>query len=449
MIAAWMVHGLVVGALLAATAFGLEGACRAARRPVRWCWAMALVLTAVLIGRAPLLDPISLAPADSIAHATGSGPVSSTSTSAMALSRVSKLLVVVGESVQAPVAAAGRAVPASAAPWLAAGWVGASVVLFFLMWGVDRRFRRARSAWPIATLHGVRVRIAPDLGPAVLGLRPPEIVVPRWLMTRAAHEQRLVLSHERQHVTAKDPLLLAAGWAAVALMPWNPAVWWMFSRLRLAVELDCDSRVLHDGAAPDSYGGLLIELATQNTGIRTGIAMADRSSHLRRRLIAMSSRLPRFARTRAGILSGAALLLVVIACESRLPTETELARPDYELVNEPAALVVDERPIWSPDGAMIDFKNYVVDAERLVGELRELTLKMADVRRMLDEIEVGADTGFATIIAGKATWSPDGHRLQGKIIESARTPIRLDQRGRSLTSSNWIFPTSKFSEKEK
>src|SRR4029077_189986 len=137
--------------------------------------------------------------------------------------------------------------------------------------GVQLRFRRARMAWPVTVLQGVRVRVAVRLGPARIrvaeaeGIAPvlmcvarPEIIVPRWLLDRAAEDQRLVVAHEAEHVRAHDALLLGMACAAGALVPWNPAVWFMLSRLRLAVELDCDARILRGGATPRSYGTLLI-----------------------------------------------------------------------------------------------------------------------------------------------------------------------------------------------
>ncbi|MGZ6640165.1 MAG: M56 family metallopeptidase, partial [Solirubrobacteraceae bacterium] len=76
--------------------------------------------------------------------------------------------------------------------------------------------------------------------------------------------QRLVIAHEAEHVAARDTLVLGIACVVVAAMPWNPVVWYMLSRLRLAVELDCDARVLRAGAAPLSYGALLIDVAENN-----------------------------------------------------------------------------------------------------------------------------------------------------------------------------------------
>ncbi|MFP4622689.1 MAG: M56 family metallopeptidase, partial [Gemmatimonadota bacterium] len=49
------------------------------------------------------------------------------------------------------------------------------------------------------------VRVAPAAGPAVMGLRCPEIVVPAWLLEASPEEQRLVVLHEREHLRAGVP----------------------------------------------------------------------------------------------------------------------------------------------------------------------------------------------------------------------------------------------------
>ncbi|MEO8622455.1 MAG: M56 family metallopeptidase, partial [bacterium] len=173
------------------------------------------------------------------------------------------------------------------------------------------------------------VRITPTVGPAVIGLSTPEIVVPRWLFERSHDEQRLVIVHEREHVAARDQLLPVGGLIVAALLPWHPAVWWALSRLRLAIELDCDARVLNRGIAARPYGTLLIDIAGQCAGHRAGaLALADRPSHLERRLLAMKQTRTRFAFVRTGTLATLAGLSILMACEARLPTSAEVDKMD-------------------------------------------------------------------------------------------------------------------------
>ena len=178
-------------------------------------------------------------------------------------------------------------------------------------------------------MQGIGVRVAPRIGPVVLGIVRPEIVVPRWLLARRADDQRLVVTHEDEHVRARDPLLLGLAWGAAVVMPWNPAVWYMLSRLRLAVELDCDARVLRRGAIPRSYGSLLIDVAQHASPFRlSALALADDSSHLHQRILAMKPTVPRFARLRGALAATFALAGVLVACQATLPTDAEVERMD-------------------------------------------------------------------------------------------------------------------------
>ncbi|HVH11985.1 MAG TPA: M56 family metallopeptidase, partial [Longimicrobium sp.] len=212
---------------------------------------------------------------------------------------------------------------------LGAGWAMASALLLGLVAATALRAGRARRRWPRADVGGVDVRVAPEAGPAVMGILRPEIVVPAWLLDASPDEQRLVVLHEREHVRARDPMLLAAGCVAAALVPWSPAAWWMLLRLRAAVELDCDARVLRGGVARRTYGSLLIDMAGRGPGLSLGSpALAGSPSTLERRLRAMNTRIPRFARLRASLLGVLGVALLAGACETQLPTSAELERMD-------------------------------------------------------------------------------------------------------------------------
>jgi hypothetical protein len=72
-------------------------------------------------------------------------------------------------------------------------------------------------------------------------------------------------------------------------MPWNAALWWLMVRLGMAVELDCDARVLRDADAR-SYGDLLLEVARPRSGPRLigATAFAERADQLERRIRAIT-----------------------------------------------------------------------------------------------------------------------------------------------------------------
>jgi hypothetical protein len=112
-------------------------------------------------------------------------------------------------------------------------------------------------------------------------------------------------------------------------MPWNPAVWWILSRLRLAVELDCDARVLRAGTPAGPYGSLLIDIAALHAGVRTPApALLEAPNHLHRRLLAMQQQSHRFASLRGAAAAGIAATALVVACRAELPTTAQVESMD-------------------------------------------------------------------------------------------------------------------------
>lgn len=123
-------------------------------------------------------------------------------------------------------------------------------------------------------------QIADDRGPAVVGIRRPVVVMPSWIPELEDRLLlRLVFLHEREHERAGDHRLFAAAVAAVVLMPWNVFLWWQVSRLRLAVEFDCDRRVLERGESPRDYADALITVGGRvSAPLLAAAAFAERST---------------------------------------------------------------------------------------------------------------------------------------------------------------------------
>jgi beta-lactamase regulating signal transducer with metallopeptidase domain len=349
---AWMIYCVIAGALLSVAARAGEWIARIVGVPVRWCWTLAMLTLAVLAAVAPLRQ-----------------------------SKIRELPVIDGVAalpteripLQAGIVAISRQLPSFSMLFAAVAWIVASAVLLFIIFAVHARMRRARHSWPLAEMHGARVRVAPEIGPVVIGFRVPEIVVPRWLLARSLEEQRLIVTHEAEHVRAKDTMLLGAGVVTAALMPWNPFVWYMFSRLRLAVELDCDARVLRRGTTIESYGSLLIEVAASASPFRLGVAaFTNSSSHLHERIIAMKQIVPKYARLRASLVGvvGAAALLV--ACEAKMPTSAEVDQMDVSKAERRLAFVL-------PSGDSISA--YLVDRKQVTRE-QALSLRSDSIRSM-------------------------------------------------------------------
>jgi hypothetical protein len=199
------------------------------------------------------------------------------------------------------------------------------------------RLRLARAAWKRRLVDGTPVLVSPDLGPAVVGVRHPEIVLPRWAMAGDPEFRRLMIAHEREHQRAGDQRLVAAGLAMLVLIPWNPVLWWQLRRLRHAVELDCDARVLGSGEDVRSYGELLFAVS-QRPSPRPSFAtaFAEPTSYLERRIRAMTARPRRHRWLLASAATAAGTLLIAAACEMPRPIEpgSAEARPDVSAEGE-------------------------------------------------------------------------------------------------------------------
>jgi beta-lactamase regulating signal transducer with metallopeptidase domain len=299
----WMLYCLAVGALLTLGALAMELAMRAFGLPQRWIWAAALVL-GLAIPTAARWMPRPAAPAP----AAESDAVEGTR---MRLADV-------------PAAAAEdlRRFDAAALDGpLAAGWMALSAIAVLALLGAAIVLEVRRRRWRAAEVEGVPVLVAPDTGPAVVGLFRSRIVLPEWVVRDAEPGVRaLLMEHEREHLRAGDPRLLALGLAAVALAPWNPAAWYGLRRLRLAIEVDCDARVLARRADVRAYGTLLLEVGRRGTGGRlAAAAFSEPVSFLERRIRIMTSPRARFPWLRASGFGAVALALVAVACRAPGP----------------------------------------------------------------------------------------------------------------------------------
>jgi beta-lactamase regulating signal transducer with metallopeptidase domain len=332
---AWFLYVLLTGSLLAVAALALDSVLRRTMLPTRWVWVASLTGMALLAVIAPREQQPFAARFDKIV-VVPSATLEPSRKAPGILAMMAEMRETSATSFRTALVSAERSGARLAGP-LAIAWAVATAALLSMLVIVLRRANQARRRWPRADVHGIQVRVAPAVGPAVIGLARPDIVVPGWLMQRSADEQQLVVMHEREHLAARDQLLPVGAWIVAALLPWHPAVWWSMSRLRLAIELDCDARVLHRGVQPRSYGTLLIEIAGQCAGHRIGaLALADRPSHLERRLLAMKSSRSRIGIARALTLVGVAALAVVAACEARLPTSAELDAMDAATIQKTA-----------------------------------------------------------------------------------------------------------------
>jgi bla regulator protein BlaR1 len=180
-------------------------------------------------------------------------------------------------------------------------WLTASAVL--LLWGLTNAWRVSRAvrlsrrergdARGLAILDGVSVVVTDSMGPATVGLWHSRVLVPRWVLALPGTQRQYVIRHEEEHRRAHDARLLFVASLPLILMPWNLAMWWQLRRLCLAVEMDCDNRVVSGLGDAPAYGELLLRVAqAASSGPRLQPALLGGVGSLERRLTALLAPTP-------------------------------------------------------------------------------------------------------------------------------------------------------------
>lgn len=314
MIAAWMLYCVAIGLALTVVGVALERGLHLAGRPTRWAWIVALggsfVIPAAAWLRPEAFSTVAV-PLPPVAVAEPANTVVPLPAAAAEVAAV------------APASAFSLSDLDGALRW---GWGVSSAVLLSVLGAAALRLAALRRRWRASLVDGRAVLVSENVGPAVAGLWRPAVIMPGWALALGQAQRRLMLSHEEEHVRAADPWLLACGAAALVLMPWNPALWWQVRRLRLAVEIDCDGRVLACGGTPPEYGELLLQVGRRRAQLALGAAaLGEPASFLERRIRRMATALPRWRWAGAAVGLAVAAGAVIAACETPRPVEPERA----------------------------------------------------------------------------------------------------------------------------
>jgi bla regulator protein blaR1 len=199
-------------------------------------------------------------------------------------------------------------------------WTTATLSLWaFAAMNLLRLARRKRE-WACGHVGETNAYFARNIGPAVVGLIKPAIVLPDWFHGLSRTHQDAVILHERAHIAARDPQLMLFAFVVSSAMPWNPVLWWQFARLRRAIELDCDARVLR-GFAERDYGEALIAVAVRRSEpLRLALSLLRPRTPLERRIAAMSQRNRKTSILTAGGLVAGSMCLAAAAAQVSQPS---------------------------------------------------------------------------------------------------------------------------------
>ena len=335
----WMAYATLAGALLAAAGAVLEcfSPWLAGRRRLLW---LGVICATLMFAAVAAVSPQR--PRD----ATAMEPPSSLSS---AQSESSPLVRVTERGAHAPGPEANgtrRSAPGNGVDGAVIGfdalllllWIAATSLCLAVLTISAWRVAAMRRTWRESVLAGVPVFVSHDVGPAVIGLVHHGIVVPAWVETLGADDQRTVMTHEREHVRAGDPLLLWGATLLVAITPWNAALWYALRRLRHGIEIDCDARVLRSRPDARAYCTLLVNVGERTlAGVAPVAALAEPATLLERRIEAMIEPMRMRRRVVVGAAT-AALALVAAACFTPRP-EVEPHVRVAQLVSELSALL--------------------------------------------------------------------------------------------------------------
>ena len=323
MIAAWMLWSAGIGVLFLVAGLAAERLLTLAGRPTRWVWVVAGVATAALPAlRFPGGGPAPAAPP------TGYAPV-----------LLEPLAMTVSHD----------SILRSLDDVLVLGWVVLSLMLVVTVLLAIARLVRDGKSWQPGSLGNRSVLWSRATGPTVVGVLRPRVVLPAWVRGVGASEQELILTHEEEHIRAGDARLRFLMALPLLAFPWNPALWLQRHRLRLAIELDCDRRVMHRMPGQRrTYGDLLLRIGARRNGLHhlAIVSLAEGRSQLERRIRGLVARVPRARRVQGALLAlGVAILVALAVLLPRIRGEGETAGDRLaDIMDEPTPTPFTEVP---------------------------------------------------------------------------------------------------------
>jgi bla regulator protein blaR1 len=305
-------------------------------------------------------------------------------------------------------------------------WAAATTLLLLLYSAAHLRLRLLAKRWSRASSETASVVVADDIGPAVLGVLTPRIVLPRWLLDAPATVRSAVMAHELEHIVARDQALIVAAQLITILLPWNLPLWWFARRIRAAIEIDCDARVLRGGVDAAHYADVLLAVGQRRSqSPYLAATLIEPVTQLERRIRIMLKRPSRISKTRAAI--AFALAVAIAACTTRLEAPSLPTSPTAA----PAEVVIESNGIQIASRT-IDVRGPGVALAPGVTSDTEVTLLSGDV--VLRATPIAGVGRSQMLTSSRVTKTDDGILLEGD--------VRLDLDRMSITTPRAFVRTT-------
>jgi beta-lactamase regulating signal transducer with metallopeptidase domain len=412
---AWMIYVVVVTVMLSAAAWLAEQASRRRRTASRWIWISAIVASLLLPS---MIASVSIQVPNLFKPAALSAPLALRDETSL---RLPAMIAELGTAV----ATSDTSTHTDVLPRV---WIALSVAIAMALAINTGLLHRRKRQWRQSDLLGTSVWVAPDAGPAVVGLFRPRIVVPAWLVESSNAYQHMAMAHEQSHIQARDPQMLAMALGLLLIMPWNLPLWWQLHRLRRAMEVDCDARVLRGGRDINTYCETLIEVGqSQSTHIGAVAAMSESRSFLEQRIKIMLVKPKKWAGVSALALVCLSAGMVTFAAQVSPPNVSAPAPvivPDHDNAgggSRPAPVIVSDLKNTSEGVGDYQLAPYSVITVALNGT--QLSVQLTG-QRPLDVFPTDAGYFAAKSINVRIGFERDNH---GQISE-----LVLLQNGREL-----------------
>ena len=437
---AWMLYAIMVSALLSIGALLAERAARLKRAGTRWIWITAIVASLAI---PTVIASVSVELPNIMAPAVKQKVVALREVTTQALSPVMWI------SGSAAEPSGWRAYDV----FLKSSWRIASAAMLLALFAAGAHLLVRKRRWHTSTVAGAQVYVTEGVGPAVVGLLRPRIVVPRWVTMALPRLQTAVIAHEQSHLDARDPQLLTLGLALLVFMPWNLPLWWQLRRLRYAIEVDCDARVLKGGLDPTHYGETLISVGErQSAYVGAVAAMSESKSFLEERIRIMISKPVKWRRAGIAALAGVSIAVTAIAAQVSPPNVNAVEAADTQSGDNKGGAKQAERvaiklPTATLDRYVGSYKlneNIFIDVKR-DGESLQAKVTGQAWREIYPESQdhffwkiVDAQIDFANDGTGSATLHQNGRDMpltRVSASESTQVQAAIDERIASNTAA--------------